>query len=115
MDIKDKKEESSAQAAEKSTHYQFFQNKECENFPCHNGVDVKDFNCIFCFCPLYMLGKSCGGNFYYTQKNIKSCKNCSFPHKRENYAKILSRFSEICEKVKESDQKEDRNLAVESF
>ena len=44
-------------------HYMFFQNKECEMFPCHTGVPEESFNCLFCYCPLYALGEACGGSF----------------------------------------------------
>jgi len=76
-------------------HYQFFQNKACEFFPCHTGVEEKDFNCLFCYCPLYTLGDKCGGSFRYTEKGVKSCEACNFPHRRENYAALLKRFPEI--------------------
>ncbi len=81
-------------------NYKFVQNLKCENFPCHKSPEKENFNCLFCFCPLYCLGEKCGGNFFYTEKGIKSCKNCSFPHKRENYDKITARFKEIAEKMK---------------
>ena len=77
-------------------HYQFFQNRECEYFPCHKDVEEKDFNCLFCYCPLYTLGEKCGGNFVYTETGTKSCVNCNFPHKRENYAALIKRFPELC-------------------
>ena len=77
-------------------HYQFFQNRECEYFPCHKDVEEKDFNCLFCYCPLYTLGENCGGNFLYTDTGVKSCVNCNFPHKRENYTALLKRFPELC-------------------
>lgn len=44
-----------------SEHYKFFQNRECEYFPCHKTNDPEHFNCLFCFCPLYALGERCGG------------------------------------------------------
>jgi len=75
--------------------YKFFQNKECEYFPCHKTSKPEDFNCLFCYCPLYTLGKDCGGNFKITPKGIKSCEDCMYPHVRENYEKINERFSEI--------------------
>ena len=28
-------------------HYAFFQNRECEFFPCHKGADAENFNCQF--------------------------------------------------------------------
>ena len=37
-------------------HYSFFSNRECEYFPCHKGADPENFNCLFCYCPLYALG-----------------------------------------------------------
>ena len=43
-------------------NYQFFQNRDCEFFPCHQGVRKEDFNCLFCYCPLYALGEDCGGD-----------------------------------------------------
>ena len=52
--------------------YSFFSNKDCQYFPCHNNVDPENFNCLFCYCPLYALGSKCGGNFYYTEKGIKT-------------------------------------------
>ena len=52
-------------------HFSFFCNKECEYFPCHKGADVENFSCLFCYCPLYALGKECGGNYKITEKGIK--------------------------------------------
>ena len=62
-------------------HYAFFSNKECEYFPCHAGADPDNFNCLFCYCPLYALGDKCGGNFRMTETGIKDCTNCQLPHK----------------------------------
>ena len=61
-------------------HYAFFSNKECEYFPCHAGADPENFNCLFCYCPLYALGDKCGGNFRMTETGIKDCTNCQLPH-----------------------------------
>ena len=47
------------------------------------GVDPDDFNCLFCYCPLYALGEDCKGNFTYTVDGIKDCSNCNIPHHRE--------------------------------
>ena len=84
-------------------NYTFFCNKECEFFPCHKTNDPENFNCLFCYCPLYALGKDCGGNFTYTEDGIKDCSNCQIPHKKENYEKILSRYQDILNLVKEED------------
>ena len=75
-------------------HYAFFSNKECEYFPCHAGADPENFNCLFCYCPLYALGEDCGGNFTY-YKGIKDCTDCLIPHSRNAYDYITSRFGEL--------------------
>ena len=82
-------------------HYAFFQNRECEFFPCHKGADAENFNCLFCYCPLYALGKKCGGNCSFTESGIKDCSGCLVPHRRENYGRIIARFGELCEMIKE--------------
>lgn len=84
-------------------HYSFYQNKECEYFPCHKGVKEEDFNCLFCYCPLYALGEHCGGAFTYTEKGYKNCTNCPIPHRKENYGRIIERYSEIAELAKKKE------------
>lgn len=81
-------------------NYEFFQNKECEYFPCHKGIGETDFNCLFCYCPLYALGDKCGGCFTYTEKGIKDCSGCLRPHKRENYGKIQKAMDAVLELAK---------------
>ena len=80
---------------DKDRHYAFFQNRSCEFFPCHTGIPEEDFNCLFCYCPLYALGEACGGHFEYLENGVKSCMNCTFPHRRDNYDALLSRFPEL--------------------
>ena len=83
-------------------HYSFFCNKKCEYFPCHKTKDTDNFNCLFCYCPLYTVGDRCGGNFQYTEKGIKDCTNCSLPHKKENYGYIIGKYAEIMELARRS-------------
>ncbi len=67
----------------------FFENRKCEYFPCHKGVE--DFNCLFCYCPLYLREK-CPGNPKFMEKGgrkIKICTDCTFPHQPENYDIII--------------------------
>ena len=67
----------------------FFENKECEYYPCHEGL--AEMNCLFCYCPMY-LREHCLGNPSYIEKDgrkIKNCMNCTFPHKAENYDTIM--------------------------
>lgn len=78
--------------------YSFFQNRECEMFPCHPTDDIDNFNCLFCFCPLYFSGDKCGGKFTYTEKGTKSCVNCDFPHKRENYDLLMEKIRLLLKK-----------------
>ena len=78
-------------------HYAFFSNRECEYFPCHAGADPENFNCLFCYCPLYALGDKCGGNFRMTEKGIKDCTNCQLPHKAQNYGYVTGKYSELAE------------------
>ena len=69
--------------------YRFFENKECKYFPCHKGL--KDFNCLFCYCPLYNK-ENCPGNPKFIEKEgrtIKVCTDCTFPHQPGNYDKVV--------------------------
>lgn len=84
-------------------HYDFFQNRECEFFPCHSQADPEDFNCLFCFCPLYALGEHCGGAFTYGENGIKDCSGCLFPHARENYPEICKRLTAVISLAKKED------------
>ena len=81
-------------------HYKFFQNKECEYFPCHRCENTENFNCLFCYCPLYALGDKCGGNFTYTEGGIKDCSNCLVPHKRGNYDYMMEKMGDMIELAK---------------
>ena len=82
------------------THYDFFQNKECEYFPCHEGVSCEQFSCLFCYCPLYALGDRCGGSFTYLENGIKDCSRCTKPHRKENYDKIMEKMGYVMELAK---------------
>ena len=76
-------------------HYAYFQNKECEFFPCHEGADQGNFNCLFCYCPLYALGKECGGAFTILENGIKDCSHCLYPHRKENYDAVIEKLKTI--------------------
>ena len=73
----------------------FYQNRECEYFPCHKYADPDGFSCLFCYCPLYALGDKCGGKFTYTETGIKDCSNCLIPHRQDNYERILEKMDGI--------------------
>ena len=76
----------------RGTQYSFFSHKNCEFFPCHKTDDPDNFNCLFCYCPLYALGD-------------KDCSNCMVPHKRDNYGYIMSRFGDIVELTRKKEDK----------
>ena len=86
-----------------SENYKFFNHKECEFFPCHKTSDPENFNCLFCYCPLYALKDKCGGNFRYTDSGIKDCSNCTLPHRRDNYDYIIGKFKDIINIAKKND------------
>ena len=81
-------------------HYKFFQNKDCEYFPCHEGVSCEQFSCLFCYCPLYALGDRCGGSFTYLENGIKDCSRCTKPHRRDNYDRIMEKMGLVMELAK---------------
>lgn len=80
--------------------YKFFQNKKCPYFPCHTCNDPEQFSCLFCYCPLYVLGEQCGGNFTYTESGIKDCSSCLIPHRKENYDRITEKAAAVIDMVK---------------
>lgn len=81
----------------KTEHYRFFSHRECEFFPCHEVGKEEEFNCLFCYCPLYTLRDRCGGNFCYTEDGIKDCSHCLVPHSKGAYDHIMSKCTELME------------------
>ena len=73
--------------------FKFFCNHSCEYFPCHT-LESSNFNCLFCFCPLYRFD-DCGGTFEYSKKGIKMCMECNLPHIPENYDVIMDKLKNI--------------------
>ena len=68
----------------------FFANTACKYYPCHDGIE--EINCLFCFCPLYRL-ENCPGSprmIEFSGRQIKDCSACTFPHRAENYEKVLA-------------------------
>ena len=92
---------------EETRHFSFFQNKECEFFPCHPDIPEDVFNCLFCYCPLYALGRKCGGSCSYTQDGVKDCQHCTFPHWKDHYSFVIDRYADIQKVVRRSDAQQD--------
>ena len=84
--------------------YRFFQNRACAYFPCHPVKDDSEFNCLFCYCPLYALGSRCGGNCAYTASGIKDCSGCLIPHSARGYDYINGKFMELARLAEENRQ-----------
>ena len=51
------------------------------------------------------MGEKCGGNFRYTEKGVKDCSRCPFPHIRANYGKVMDRFSEVARLAARKEEK----------
>lgn len=75
----------------KQNNCQYFCNSECEYFPCHKTNSTDNFNCIFCYCPLYSL-EDCGGNFKVLANGTKDCSDCLIPHSESGYEYILKKL-----------------------
>ncbi len=73
--------------------YRFYTNEACKYLPCHKVENVEEFNCLFCYCPLYMLEEKCGGNFKI-EGGVKDCSNCLIPHKPNGYEYINNKLGE---------------------
>lgn len=82
-----------------SENYKFFQNKSCEYFPCHKIENEEEFNCLFCYCPLFLLKTECGGDFANAD-GIKDCSNCIKPHNKNSYSFIMEKMKLVYEKGK---------------
>lgn len=73
--------------------YRYFKNNECKYFPCHKVNNTENFNCLFCYCPLYFLGDKCGGKFSFYNE-IKDCSECLIPHSPNGYDYIINKIKE---------------------
>ena len=92
--------------------YKFFSNKKCEYFPCHKVENPENFNCMFCYCPLYFFGDKCGGNFEILHNGIKDCSNCMIPHSLNAHDFIVNKaFSELQKMNMENQRKEQINVS----
>ena len=73
--------------------YRFYRNTACDYFPCHKVENEDEFNCMFCYCPLYLL-EECGGNHMWND-GVKDCSNCLVPHKPNGYDHINKKLMDI--------------------
>ena len=96
-------------SAPEGKRYAYFSHRDCEYFPCHPGANPENFNCLFCYCPLYALGPNCGGAFQYRDGGVKDCSACLFPHRRENYPEVLRRYPELLALMSDSAKDSRKN------
>lgn len=89
----------SADPASRDGHdYPFVTHRDCPYFPCHQGVPEKDFNCLFCYCPLYALGPDCGGRFSYNAHGYKDCTDCPLPHRGDAGTRLVkAHFAQLAD------------------
>lgn len=80
--------------------YKFFQNVDCEFFPCHKTDDKENFNCLFCYCPVYFT--ECNGNYSLLDNGIKDCSNCLIPHCKNSWEIIQNKLQKEFSKVSDN-------------
>ena len=72
--------------------HQYFKNQDCQYFPCHQGMEGEEFNCLFCYCPMNPYEDCLGKSRYIKRSNgkvVKDCSGCTFPHEPRNYQMIM--------------------------
>lgn len=72
--------------------YRFYRNTACEYFPCHKVENEEEFNCMFCYCPLYLI-EDCGGD-HIENYGVKDCSTCLLPHRPSGYDYINKKLIE---------------------
>ena len=80
--------------------HSFFQNSQCEYFPCHKVKDPESFNCLFCYCPMYFL-EDCGGDASYTKKGVKDCSACLRIHAADSWTFVQRRLLQEIKRIEE--------------
>lgn len=84
--------EKEPEVTEQPECYKFFEHKKCEYYPCHKLGSNEEFNCLFCYCPLYEKSNCPGTPRYFVGSDgskIKDCSDCLYPHNRKNYDAIM--------------------------
>jgi len=68
--------------------YKFYQNRDCQFFPCHTDIDEDSFNCLFCYCPVYFV--QCPGDFRRLEDGRKDCMGCTLNHEPRFWEMVQS-------------------------
>lgn len=74
--------------------FNFFQNKSCRYFPCHDTTPKEEFNCLFCYCPLFAYA-DCGGSYITLEDGTKDCSRCTRNHDKDSWRFIIGRLREV--------------------
>lgn len=74
--------------------FNHFTNLDCRYFPCHDTVPMADFNCLFCYCPLFAYA-DCGGNYKVLESGVKDCSDCTRNHDKDSWKFIVGRLREV--------------------
>lgn len=69
-------------------NYKFFENNNCEYYPCH---PMGMINCKFCFCPLYPLS-DCGGTYSLLENGKKDCSGCIVVHEEFGHDFVVEKL-----------------------
>ncbi|OKY78481.1 MAG: Zn-finger-like domain containing protein [Candidatus Methanohalarchaeum thermophilum] len=75
--------------------FKFFQNRECQFFPCHD-VPEDEMNCKYCYCPLYPL-EDCGGDYEILENGVKDCSDCKKVHRPGAHEYVTKKLKEAHE------------------
>lgn len=72
---------------------EFFVNKDCGYFPCHQSTVA--LNCLHCYCPLYHV--ECPGEYTEIRGGngivVKDCSDCILNHQPDSH-KIINKILE---------------------
>ena len=77
--------------------YRFFENKDCKYFPCHKGL--ADFNCLFCYCPMYRL-EHCPGNPRYFEKKRQTDQGLQRAAPSRTTRSTMTRLCRSCGRIR---------------
>lgn len=79
--------------------YRFYMNTDCTYFPCHKVDNTEEFNCMFCYCPLYFI-EDCGGN-HDCSNGFKDCTYCTIPHIPKGYDFINEKIVKVLKAMRQ--------------
>ena len=78
----------SLQSVAVENSYKFFQNRDCQFFPCHDNIAEEEFNCLFCYCPVYFV--KCPGDYKRLDDGRKDCMGCTLNHEPRFWEMVQS-------------------------